>query len=519
MTETKIRPQSILLKVATTELTPSYVGMLHLDSNNILRVDTVGAGVPADFVTVLPEHTINGNHGPKVTITQTAADNALVIAKNGAGVAVDLSVASGGTGAALNISNSGTGYGLSVAQVGNQVGIQLNSSSTSYAAQVINSKYCAAVTMNTDQGYGLSLTQSVNTIEPNSGFGLLYVNKVGTGASPAMIVNNSGTGVGVLVNQTGNGKGLSIAQAGNGNAVAITKTSTDTSATVLVTVSSGTGAGIQINQTGNGKGLSIAQAGNENAVAITKTSTDASSAVIVAVQSGSGPGLYVNNSGTGVAAQITQNGANRALDIYQNAVGNALVISKANIGAGTCITVANSGTGAGLVITQVGAAVALGITRGAGGVGTEHCIQITNNGVGQDIVGNASNWYISKLGNATFAYVNATTLSHGGHFVKIVDRTISGDAITIDSSVGMVRLIPESGNHDHLGYIHGGSDGQILIVAVKNAGQSVEPVEPGGADSINDGGGRNLDNRSDRVAYMFDAPIGQWCELHFTNNA
>ena len=493
MTETKIRPQSILLKVATTELTPSYVGMLHLDSNNILRVDTVGAGVPADFVTVLPEHTINGNHGPKVTITQTAADNALVIAKNGAGVAVDLSVASGGTGTALNISNSGIGtalnisnsgigYGLNVAQVGNQVGIQLNSSSTSFAAQVINSKYCAAATMNTNQGYGLSLTQSVNTIEPNSGFGLLYINKIGTGASPVMIVNNSGTG-----------------------------------------------ASIQINQTGNGKGLSIAQAGNENALAITKTSTDASSAVIVAVQSGSGPGLYVNNSGTGVAAQITQNGANRALDIYQNAVGNALVISKANIGAGTCITVANSGTGAGLVITQIGAAPALSITRGAGGVGTEHCIQITNNGIGQDIVGHASSWYISKVGLATLWWVNtyginahdvnATALRHGGHFVNIVDRTISGDAITIDSSVGMVRLIPESGNSDRLGYIHGGSDGQILIVAVKNAGQSVEPVEPGGADSINDSGGRNLNNRSDRVAYMFDAPIGQWCELHFTNNA
>jgi len=508
MTETKIRPQSILLKVATTELTPSYVGMLHLDSNNILRVDTVGAGVPANFVTVLPEHTINGNHGPKVSITQTAADNALVIAKNGAGVAVDLSVASGGTGTALNISNSGTGYGLRLNQIGEQIGIHLTSSSTGYVGLNVVSQYGISHTMTANSGFGLLLAQQVNTIEPNSGYGLLSINKSGTGASPAAIVYNYGTGAGIQINQTGNGKGLSIAQAGSGNAIAITKTSTDANSTVLVTVSSGTGVGIQINQAGNG-----------NALAITKTSTDNSATAIVAVASGSGVGLYVTNGGTGIAAQIIQNGANRALDINQNAAGHGIQVTKTNVGAGTPLAIENSGTGAGIVVHQIGAAVGLAVVREAGGVGTEHCILITNNGVGQDIIGNASNWYISKLGNATFAYVNATTLSHGGHFVKIVDRTISGDAITIDSSVGMVRLIPESGNHDHLGYIHGGSDGQILIVAVKNAGQSVEPVEPGGADSINDGGGRNLDNRSDRVAYMFDAPIGQWCELHFTNNA
>jgi len=232
-----------------------------------------------------------------------------------------------------------------------------------------------------------------------------------------------------------------------------------------------------------------------------------------------GPVVNITNTSTTNALNVVKSGTGNALEVYQNAVGNALVVSKANTGAGTCIHVDNSGTGSGIVITQVGAAVALGITRGAGGVGTEHCIQITNNGIGQDIVGNASNWYISKLGNATFAYVNATTLSHGGHFVKIVDRTISGDAITIDNTVGMVRLIPESGNHDHLGYIHGGSDGQILIVAMKNVSQSVEFLEIAGADTINDAGSRATNNRSDRFVYMFDAPLSKWCEMSAANNA
>jgi len=152
----------------------------------------------------------------------------------------------------------------------------------------------------------------------------------------------------------------------------------------------------------HGPRVNITQTGNDNALAITKTSTDASSAVAVGVSSGSGPGLYVDNSGTGNCVRIIQNGANRALDIYQNAVGHGIQVTKTNVGAGTCLAIENAGIGAGITLHQIGATVALSITREAGGGGSEHCIQITNNGIGKDIIGNGSNWWIDKNGNARF---------------------------------------------------------------------------------------------------------------------
>jgi len=242
MAETKIRPQNLLLKISSTELTPSTTGggMLWVDINNILRVDSVGLGNPVDFVTVLPEHTIDGHHGPKVQITQTAADNALVITKASVSAAVSINCITTNAGRGIEITSvSNTDEAFRIMKSGNTVALRIDNSGASDGLLVNQ----------IGNGNSARFTQS----NANNVLGL---EKSNTGLGNVLDISNSGTGRGISVNQTGAGNGLSV-----------TKSAGDASSAMIIN-NYDFGAGLLITQTGNGKAIRIAQSGTDNSIYI-----------------------------------------------------------------------------------------------------------------------------------------------------------------------------------------------------------------------------------------------------------
>jgi len=293
--ETKIRPQTLLLKVSSSpsELIPSFTGMLWIDPNYILRVDTIGGGVPIDFVTVLPEHTTDGHHGPKVTITQTATDNALVISKNNAGSAVQISCGSG-AGNALNITQLGAANAVSI--------------------------------INNGTGVGVSIDQT------GSGNGLVVTKSAGDGSS-VVIINNYDPCVGLYITRhhSGSGNSIRVEHSGSSSAIAINMASTTPiSATGLDVVQQGFGSGLNVRKsTNNSPGanaLNVFNSSNGCALLISQTINVPAYAA-----------LFVDTYNAGLNS--------RAVRIDHRGTNSALYINKVVNEAGPAIEIANAGSG------------------------------------------------------------------------------------------------------------------------------------------------------------------------------
>lgn len=388
-----------MLKKLSTELIPSFAGMLWVDSNNILRVDSIGAGVIGDFVTVLPQHTTSGEHGPKVIITQTTADNALAITKGNINAAVSILCATTNAGRAIDV--------LSLSNIEPAVYIAQNGASTG----IVISK------TNTAGGHGISIANS------GTGYGLLVEQKSTVG-NPGIYVTQASADTAVSVNQNS-----------NGIALAVIKTNTGTGNVIQVT-NDGTGIGINVNQNGNANGLYVGKSdtGSASAIAIENSSsgnainvTQVGNAIALSVvKSGTGAGnvIQVTNSGTGAGINVDQNSNANGLSIGKSNTGSASVIAIRNsgsgpavnvdqIGAGAGLAISNSNTGYGIIVEQkhTGANAGLYVSQSSSdntvvlnkiGTSTGSVIDITNSGVGYDIDGNASNWHVDKDGNAVF---------------------------------------------------------------------------------------------------------------------
>jgi len=440
MTETKIRPQNLALIVNSTELTPSFKGMLWIDSNNILRVDSVGVGNQANFVTVLPEHTITGTHGPKVNIIQTAADNALVISKGGASSAVSISCGTINTGRAIDIlSLSSTEAAIYVAQNGNGPGVIINRSGGGLLSE-------ALIVNQAGTGFGLRVYQSsandaVRIEKSNPGVGpALQVFNTGSGAGVA--IDNRGTSVALNINQTVSGtEALQINQAANDEALRINRSNaggaptfridhagignvmdlyqnniTATASVLRMSNASTIANSLEINQTGStgirvnqsaGTGIYVAQNGNGAGLNITKSNTGAAVAIEVYSSSANGS-LYINQSGTNNST---------ALNVNQISTGDANAVN-ISVGAGARHGIVLSTTGSqtacwiGVHSDQCG----LNVYKDSAGAG--NCIQIDNAGTGYDARGSGGNWWIDKNGNASFRSVSMGIRVYGGRTMQ-----------------------------------------------------------------------------------------------------
>lgn len=349
---TEIKPQRININVPTAELTPSFLGMPWFDeANSILRVDLVGNGVEADFAAALPQHTATGEHGPKVTITQTSADNALEVTQNFAAAAVTIAAGSTGSGNALSISSaSNTARLLNITMNGNADVFHITNNGTG-ASFVVNTN--AFVISNAgDIGIGTSGPSDKLTI---SGGNVLLDN-----TQAYKFEDNAGSDF----------NALSCTAANNVQLV------TPSSGGALQLIANHAGGTIQF-LPGATERMRLNASGD---LGIGELNPNAKLDVV-----------QTNNA---IGVEITQSGDEQGVQIVQSGAGTAIGISKTHTGSDVAVNIANSGTGTGVQVTQSGNAAA---------------VTIQNDGVGNDIRGTDTTWNVDNSGNATFNTVTTAT--------------------------------------------------------------------------------------------------------------
>lgn len=413
---TQVRPQNLFLNVNSgTELTPSFVGMLHLDSSNILRVDTVGAGVLADFVTVLPEHTVTGEHGPKVTITQTADDNALDITKSGLTPAASILVTGPTGGNAISISSaSDVSQGLNIQQNGNADALHIEVNGTGRAlvtedGDVLFDDGDVAIPngelrVNTDRLFvsttrvGIATASPDRELDVNGGAAFrgnhIYLTNPSAPATQeawGMVVNS--------INGTLNiGTALDVLPAGGSLTESVLQIEHGAPSNVLYVEDSGQ---VGINTVSPAARLEVESADSEDTVRIDKNS-------------GSGDALRIDNDGTGFGIRLRNNTTEEGIFIEQiDPTGDC------------AIQIDNSGAGDGILIRNF--AVTAHAALDARSVGTGPVIHIHSSGSGRDIEGTNASWYFDNAGNLTANNI----------FTKIASGTAAGsDTFIINFNTG-----------------------------------------------------------------------------------
>ena len=399
---TEIKPQRININVPTAELTPSFIGMPWFDeANSILRVDLVGAGSEADFAAVIPQHTSTGEHGPKVTITQTTADNALEIIQNFGAAAV--TIAGGSTG-------SGTGLAItSASNISGAIDIVMNGNADIFSITANGSGRPLVIDTDT---FVITSGGSVGigTDAPGEKLNVVGGNMLLDNSRGYRFKDNVGTKFTALSCTTANN--VQVVTPSSGGALQLIANH----AGGIIQFLTGLQENMRLNPAGNlGIGapspsarLDLVQDTNSFALHIQKSDTGNSDCVRIENE-GTGHGMLIAQEGDGAAAQITQIGSSTF----------ALQVSQVHTGSAVAVAIANNGTGPGLQVTQDGNAL--------------NAVTIQNNGTGNDIRGSGSTWSIDKLGNATFNDVDVDgALSLNG--------ALSVDAINVGGTVETVFL-------------------------------------------------------------------------------
>jgi len=156
----------------------------------------------------------SGKHGPKVTVTQTGTDNALVIDHSGTGndIVVDINKTGTAGGNVIDINNSGTGNSIYIQQNGtalaasiiqntNSHGLYVEKSNTGNKDAAVITNYGSGSALNIQQfsssvnGVGLLVEQSSNSdsiqvLTNGTGRGL-YINKIASGGGDCIYINQS----------------------------------------------------------------------------------------------------------------------------------------------------------------------------------------------------------------------------------------------------------------------------------------------------------------------------------------
>lgn len=410
MTITRVRPQNLFLKVDSgTELAPSFVGMLHLDSNNILRVDSVGAGDINDFVTVLPEHTVTGEHGPKVTITQTDDDNALAITKSGLTPAAQIVItgATGGKGLSIT-SASNTQQSLEIQHNGNADAVHIDVGGTGRAlvtedGDVLFDDGDVAIgngefRVNTDRLFVSNLRVGIGTTSPdrlldvNGGAAFrgnhLYLTNPSAPANKeawGFIVNNL-TGVLSL------GPTTDVLPGGGALNASVITIDHDAPANMIYLDDQGQ---MGIGTSAPGAKLEVESAANEHTLFVDK------------------------NGGSNNAVQISNDGSGFGIRLDNNTVEEAVWVRQINSTSGSAIRVDNSGSQDGILVRNFANTAHSAVD--ARSIGTGPVIHIHSSGSGRDIEGTNASWLVDRDGNATF-------------------KSLVADAINVDGTVDTVFL-------------------------------------------------------------------------------
>lgn len=359
-----IRTQRINITAnPATELTPSFVGMLFLDSNNVLRADTVGSGTITDFLPVLPEHKISGEHGPQVNITQESASPALVVTQNFASRAISVTCGSTASGNALNIASaSNTSRAVEITTTGtgsiDALHIDVNGSGRALFTEGGNIQFNDGnININASAGSDASiLFTEDNTDRYELGYDEsangLVIGRTDF-SNPVMLVRDSDGSVQFLgteaqqadvqINVTGNyTQGLRIDDAvGGATLLYVHKENTsasndsvaifdddrvnNTASTVRVLKSTGDGLALEVTSAGNARTLSVINtdsSGNMTQAAYFEKSTVNGPACVEMVDPGSAGVLLLDQNGNGYGLRIDSEATLRPLIDLAPIVGN-----------------------------------------------------------------------------------------------------------------------------------------------------------------------------------------------------
>lgn len=390
-----VYPQNLKIAFANqaafpTPTTESGLPLYDLSVSGLKFTDGVGGFVPA-----LPQHTLTGEHGPKVSITQTGADNALsitqlgnspsisVLCGVGAGRGLSITQAAAQDGALINKSSTGVGAALSVANSGsgNAVSIANNTTSTSAVGIVIDQSAAATGIRINENGNGTALyisksnTGNATLIDVyNTGTGralfiqqygeaeALHVNKTSAGASVAVSIYNAGINAALAVSNIGDGDSIIVSKSTgvNGNPIRISN--------------SGTNSGMLVTQYGNAEGIKIQQSGTIGAGALTIICTH-TAGVVDAIR------VTQSNSGSGMQVTLPTDGSDGVYILKTNTLGPGLA-------SGACLSIRNSSGATPVLVRQVH-------------TGSATVVSINNSGSGFDIRGNDGTWYATPLGDIT----------------------------------------------------------------------------------------------------------------------
>ena len=360
------------------------------------------------------EHNSNGTHGPKVTILQTSADNALSITHNNVGF----------TGDAVNIINNGTGVALDIEQ----------NSTTDLSA--------------------VNITQS----EINNMGGPMVNMTLEATFGEVLHVQNTAT------NHNSNQEVMRVTQAGSGGAVLIRRTKTNNS--------TNPGALLNISDAQN---MSGAVMGGVRGVNITVLGTGGLSDAVRITHFGGGTTLHVIGAlGSGVGVEIEQ-----------AAASNALFVNKTNTDSG-------------------------------------NAIDITNDGTGFDVRGNAGKWQVNSIGNSAFADVAVG----GGTGVATGFLVMTEGAILTVDSTG--RIFPTHSFHQvqSFGGVSDFLDNIDTATAPNNTVLILKPVSGhtitlrdniGGGGTLRLTGNFGMSSTNDRIMLQKDGT--DWVEVSQADNS
>lgn len=367
----------------------AIVGLpLYDTSANVLKF-TDGSG---GFNSALPEHTLSGGHGPKVTITQTSADNALSIIQpygasavkvqcsaTGSGSALEVSSASN-TSRAASITSTGTTDALLVKSVAGQNALYAETGNVNIANGNVN---ISAGTLTVDTDTLVTKTTGrvgIGTATPDREFDV-YGGAAFRGNH--LYLQNSASPVGTkswgMVVSSSSGR-FNIGQA------------TDTlpaggSITSVIQIVPGAPSGTFVIQGSSGR-VGIA------------TNSPAGKFEVQQDTAGSPAMVVDNNLGTR-AVQIINDGTSQGVQIQNNNSHEALFIQQTQEDSDQAIQIDNTSTRSScLLVRQQNVA------------STAPAILIRNSGSSQDIKGTDNSWWIDKAGNASFNNV-ATKFARG----------------------------------------------------------------------------------------------------------
>lgn len=394
---TTVFPHDLEIAFSGAPPLPNKLGLPFFDlDTSVFQFDSDGAGT---LIPALPEHTLDGAHGPKVTITQTGADNALSIIQ-----------AFNASAVSVTASGTGSGRGLEITSASNiRESIKVNHNGNSTDAVLID---CGGTARALHTEDGDVLFNDGDVAIPN---GELRVN------TDRLFVGPVNVGIGTTTPDTNRLLDVNGGAAFRGNHLFLTNPAapggqrawgfvinTADGSFSLGPTSDALPAGGSLTELpfvieANQALSAVMRITSEGTIGVGTTSPGAK-VEIEQNAGGSASGLLVDhNSGSGAALQIVNDGTGHSFLINHDSPEEAVLIQQVDPSGSDAVQIDNFGAEDGIFIRNLQNTAHSAVD--ARSVGSGPVIHIHSSGSGRDIEGTDANWNVNKDGNAHFSGV------------------------------------------------------------------------------------------------------------------